>query len=261
MPELVIASSEADAHAAEAVQQHHAVMAGALRVHTEALLAAVSRGDRAAAEQVRGEMSQWCADELVPHARAEEDTLYPVAGGTTEGRLLVEGMLGEHAAIVGLVDELAGATDVVRAAAAARALLAVFETHLAKENEQILPLLLGLHGTSVAELLEGMHALLGERPADPQPAAGCGGHACSCGATDPAGHPELDARSIPHAIRHATIFGALEAVHSGAGLVLVAPHDPLPLLDQVEDRWPGIFAVEYLERGPEVWRLAFTRAG
>ena len=259
MPELVIASDQADARAAEAVLQHHAAMAGVLQVRTEELVAAASRGDHAAAERAQGELSRWCATELVPHARAEEDTLYPVAGRTVEGRLLVEGMLGEHAVIVGLVEELTAATDPVRAASAARALLAVFEAHVAKENDQILPLLVGLPGTSVAELLEGMHALLGEGPAESQPAAGCGGHTCTCAADDPAGHPELDARSIPHAIRHATIFGALEAVGPGAGLVLIAPHDPLPLLAQVEDRWPGTFAVEYLDRGPESWRLAFTR--
>jgi uncharacterized protein (DUF2249 family) len=39
----------------------------------------------------------------------------------------------------------------------------------------------------------------------------------------------------------------------------VAPHDPLPLLDQIEQRWPSAFTVEYLERGPETWRLRFTR--
>jgi uncharacterized protein (DUF2249 family) len=64
---------------------------------------------------------------------------------------------------------------------------------------------------------------------------------------------------VPHAIRHATIFGALDAVPPGGGLVLVAPHDPLPLLAQIEQRAPGAFAVDYLERGPEAWRLEFVR--
>ncbi|HET9859316.1 MAG TPA: DUF2249 domain-containing protein [Nocardioidaceae bacterium] len=76
---------------------------------------------------------------------------------------------------------------------------------------------------------------------------------------DGPGYPELDARVVPHAIRHATIFGALEAVAPGDGMVLVAPHDPLPLLAQIEQRSPGVFAVEYLERGPEAWRIAFVR--
>ncbi|HEX6517716.1 MAG TPA: DUF2249 domain-containing protein [Nocardioidaceae bacterium] len=76
---------------------------------------------------------------------------------------------------------------------------------------------------------------------------------------DGPGYPELDARAVPHAIRHATIFGALDAVRPGGGMVLVAPHDPLPLLDQVEQRFPGAFDVDYLERGPEAWRLSFVR--
>jgi uncharacterized protein (DUF2249 family) len=42
--------------------------------------------------------------------------------------------------------------------------------------------------------------------------------------------------------------------------VLLAPHDPLPLLAQIEQRWPHVFAVRYVERGPETWRLAFTRS-
>ena len=83
-------------------------------------------------------------------------------------------------------------------------------------------------------------------------------HSCGChdggGAT-----PELDARTIPHAIRHATILGALDAVGPRGGLILVAPHDPLPLVGQIEQRSPGASAVEYLEQGPEVWRLRFTR--
>jgi len=91
------------------------------------------------------------------------------------------------------------------------------------------------------------------------PAPEQAGHTCACGGHDDAEHPELDARAIPHAIRHATIFGALESLRPGFGLVLLAPHDPLPLLSQVEQRWPEAFAVSYLERGPEDWRLLFLR--
>jgi uncharacterized protein (DUF2249 family) len=87
-----------------------------------------------------------------------------------------------------------------------------------------------------------------------------GAHQCSCGEVDGAGYPELDARVIPHAIRHATIFGALDATGPGGGLVLVASHDPLPLLAQLDQRSPGVFEVSYLERGPEAWRLLFARS-
>lgn len=87
---------------------------------------------------------------------------------------------------------------------------------------------------------------------------GCGG-SCTCGEVDGPEYPELDARTVPHAIRHATIFGALDSIAPGDGLVLVAPHDPLPLLAQIEQRWPDEFAVSYLERGPEAWRLSLAR--
>ena len=72
------------------------------------------------------------------------------------------------------------------------------------------------------------------------------------------GYPELGARAVPHAIRHATIFGALSAVRPGEGLVLIAPHDPVPLLAQVAERFEGAFEVEYLQRGPSDWRLLLS---
>ena len=86
---------------------------------------------------------------------------------------------------------------------------------------------------------------------------GCGG-VCGCGGTEETAEPELDVREVPHALRHATVFGALDAVPAGTAMVLVAPHDPLPLLAQIEQRSPGTFSVEYLERGPEAWRLRLS---
>lgn len=93
----------------------------------------------------------------------------------------------------------------------------------------------------------------------PVAAAHASAHACECGILDEAAHPVLDVRVVPHAIRHATVFGALDSIEAGAGLVLIAPHDPLPLLAQIEERTPGRFAVSYLDRGPESWRLRFLR--
>jgi uncharacterized protein (DUF2249 family) len=270
MTDLLLASTEADASAAAAIEAHHAEMAGALSLRVAALVTAAAAADAAAAALARDSLVRWCRADLVPHALAEEQALYPAAHADERGRLLTDGMLAEHGQITGLVDELAQATDAVRAAAAARALDVLFGSHLRKENELIIPLLTSTPGVSLADLLGGMHELLGghsdETPAldgaqdgAQVEAPGCGGHSCSCGESDAPGFPELDARAVPHAIRHATIFGALDAVPAGGGLVLVAPHDPLPLLAQIQQRWPDVFAVSYLERGPEAWRLAFAR--
>jgi uncharacterized protein (DUF2249 family) len=259
MSDIVIAASEADARAAEAVEAHHARMSGALAAHTEALVGSVARSALGAADNARRELAQWCRAELLPHAMAEEQDMYPAARATAEGRLLVEAMLGEHRVLIDLVRQLEYDTDRFGAAAAATALRTLFESHLAKENELILPLLLTLPGVSVAELLGGMHELLGATMEE-HGSAGRDGHSCACGDHDSSALPELDARSIPHAIRHATVFGALDTVGVGGGLVLLAPHDPRPLLHQIGDRWPGRFEVEYLERGPETWRLSLTRS-
>lgn len=80
---------------------------------------------------------------------------------------------------------------------------------------------------------------------------------CGCGCVDP-NEPVLDAREIPHAVRHGAILGALDALAPGAGVVLVAPHDPVPLLEQVRARFgPGV-EVDYLQRDADEWRLRIT---
>ena len=257
MSTVTIASNHADAEAAEKVEEHHAEMAGRLALLTSDVVRA-ARTDRAGA--ARQELLSWLRDDLVPHATAEEKTLYPAAAEIAEARLLVEAMLAEHVLIHRLVGDLEAATDPIEAAAVARALETLFGSHLAKENDQLIPTLVASPDYSVAEMLDGMHELLGghEAPAAASsPAAG--GHQCACGGHDETGLPELDARTIPHAIRHATIFGALEGLRPGSGLLLVADHNPLPLLAQLEQRAPGAFAVDYRESGPELWRLELAR--
>ena len=84
-------------------------------------------------------------------------------------------------------------------------------------------------------------------------------HTCACGHDDTE-RIVLDSRAIPHAIRHATIFGALGAIQPGFALDLIASHNPLPLLGQLESSRPGDFLVSYLEDGPETWTIRLTRA-
>jgi len=69
----------------------------------------------------------------------------------------------------------------------------------------------------------------------------------------------LDARTIPHAVRHAAVFGALGAIEPGSALDVVEPHDPQRMLAELERDQPGRFDVSYVDRGPESWRVRFTR--
>lgn len=88
--------------------------------------------------------------------------------------------------------------------------------------------------------------------ADQAQAHSCG---CGCGADQT---PQLRVADLPKQIRHGAIIGGLLSLGQGGQLVLVANHNPLPLLKQLEERAPGAFGVEYLAEGPE-WQLEFTR--
>ncbi|HEX2806100.1 MAG TPA: DUF2249 domain-containing protein [Kineosporiaceae bacterium] len=269
----MIASNAADAAAVRAVESHHAQLAGALSARVDALLDAVGSVAGSGArgvEQARERLVGFCIGELLPHAAAEEGSLYPAASTDERARLLVEAMVAEHRVLEALVEQVATIDGPVRIAAAANALRVLFDVHLAKENELILPLVAAAPHLSLSTILAGMHELLGHDDPDhrdpdlqeSQPPGGCGG-SCGCGG----GHegdladaaPVLDVRAVPHEIRHATVFGAVAAVETGGSLVLVAPHDPLPLLAQLDDREPGVFTVGYEERGPQAWRLRLTR--
>lgn len=54
-------------------------------------------------------------------------------------------------------------------------------------------------------------------------------------------------------------MGALDSLHPGQAMALIAPHDPKPLLAQIAERYGEGVEVSYLVRGPEDWKLKFTR--
>jgi uncharacterized protein (DUF2249 family) len=69
----------------------------------------------------------------------------------------------------------------------------------------------------------------------------------------------LDVRSEPPARRHELIFDTYARLAPGDAFVLVNDHDPKPLRYQFEAEHTGDFSWEYLESGPEVWRVRIGR--
>jgi uncharacterized protein (DUF2249 family) len=69
----------------------------------------------------------------------------------------------------------------------------------------------------------------------------------------------LDVRSEPPARRHELIFDTYGDLEAGAAFVLVNDHDPKPLRYQFEAEHAGAFTWDYLEQGPEVWRVRIGR--
>ncbi|TXJ06351.1 MAG: DUF2249 domain-containing protein [Aeromicrobium sp.] len=71
--------------------------------------------------------------------------------------------------------------------------------------------------------------------------------------------PRLDVRNEPPARRHDLILGTYKDLESGAGFELVNDHDPKPLWYQFEAEFTGQFTWDYLESGPDVWRVRIGR--
>lgn len=69
----------------------------------------------------------------------------------------------------------------------------------------------------------------------------------------------LDVRPLPPPQRHASIFRTFESLKPGEAFILVNDHDPKPLYYQFRFEREGEFTWEYLEQGPEAWRVRVGR--
>lgn len=74
------------------------------------------------------------------------------------------------------------------------------------------------------------------------------------------GQPILHAASPPRpGARSARSIRKKPRSSVGDAVILVNDHDPKPLYYQFEAEKPGRFGWEYVEAGPEVWRVRITR--
>lgn len=71
--------------------------------------------------------------------------------------------------------------------------------------------------------------------------------------------PVLDVRTIIPRERHPRIFQSFRGLKPGEAFELVNDHDPKPLYYQFQAELGSPFDWEYLEQGPEVWRVRIGR--
>jgi uncharacterized protein (DUF2249 family) len=69
----------------------------------------------------------------------------------------------------------------------------------------------------------------------------------------------VDVRSIAPRERHPLIFRTFESLKPGETMHLVNDHDPKPLYYQFQAELGPAFDWDYLEQGPEVWRVSIGR--
>ena len=71
----------------------------------------------------------------------------------------------------------------------------------------------------------------------------------------------VDVREIAPRERHPLIFSTFNGLRAGEAMMLVNDHDPKPLYYQFKAESQAEFSWEYLEQGPEVWRVAIGKVG
>ena len=148
----------ADTESADAIREHHEELRNALRERVVALQDAVRDGH--SHERLQRAVLAFLDTELLPHAAAEERSIYP-AGDHGVTAMLVHAMLDEHRNLIAHVAGLRESTDAIEAVGSATAIQALFESHLSKENNLLVPALLADPSVSLGELLSGMHEILG----------------------------------------------------------------------------------------------------
>ena len=89
----------------------------------------------------------------------------------------------------------------------------------------------------------------------PEPATATAGQGTA--PIDPAA--VFDVRSIPGRVKHQQIFQRWFDLPVGGYFVLLNDHDPVPLRYQFEAEFPDAFLWQYLETGPDEFRVKITK--
>ncbi len=223
-------------------------------------------------------------NELLTHASGEEQALYPLMDRLVrEHARPTATMTVDHLFINAYVNEIAKtAVRLKEASPSERPEIArslgelalrldgIVELHTEKEERVYLPLLERyLSEAEQEKVLEDLHSSAhAERShVEERSHAGCCGHhhADISGFNTaeplaPAGPGEiLDVRRVPPAQRHPLIFASYVALGPSQSFELVNDHDPRPLYYQFQSEHPGEFTWEYVEQGPQVWRVRIGR--
>jgi hypothetical protein len=136
------------------IVHHHAVLRRGLERRAGALCEAAENS--APFERQLRSLREYLAGEILPHAQAEERTLYPAAATRARGSELVRTLTAEHRDLADLAGRLQPGADRTEAATVAEWIATLFAAHVAKENDLLLPALTGA-GADLAALLADMH--------------------------------------------------------------------------------------------------------
>ena len=69
----------------------------------------------------------------------------------------------------------------------------------------------------------------------------------------------LDVRDLTAPKRQPVILGTLDELEPGETVMLINDHDPEPLSYKLQSEHPGEYRWEYLQQGPDEWKVKITR--
>jgi uncharacterized protein (DUF2249 family)/hemerythrin-like domain-containing protein len=232
----------------DAVRKHHLSLAKTLSAHARAAGGAEDQSER-------DSFVAFLTGDLLPHAHGEELHLYPAVdelvrrhGKATATMTVDHEFIGEYVARIKAVSQqLRQASNGERPGLLqhlrdlALQLDAIFQLHLAKEERVYLPLIeQHVEEADQRRLLSEIHESYEKDR--------------KTGTDTP-----LDLRNVTPRNRRTLIFDSFVALKPGEAFILVNDHDPRPLYYQFQAEQTGRFSWDYLEQGPEVWRVRIAR--
>jgi uncharacterized protein (DUF2249 family) len=185
------------------------------------------------------ELVDFCLHEVRRYLVTADRDLYAPASGDDETRLLVDALRVGARALDAQIDELAAA-EPMDAARLGERIAAILDTHLQIEDSVLLPALARLPGVDPSLLADDVRAYLeGKQVEEPT---------------------VIDVRRIARGGRHPRVFARYARLAPGEAFILVNSHDPKPLRREFEAIHAGAFSWDYLQAGPEEWRVRIGRA-
>lgn len=200
----------------------------------ELIVESPAAADRAPAADLVG----FCRHELRDYLAAAERNLSIPAAGRVEGRLLVDALGVASAALDQQINDLAvaGASEAIRIGTMIAGALDLY----LRIEEFVRPALAELAGADhpavVADSQGAVEGEIGDAPA------------------------VIDVRQIARGGRHPRVFARYARLAPGEAFILVNSHDPKPLRREFEAIHPGAFSWDYLQTGPDEWRVRIGRA-
>lgn len=237
-----------------AIRSHHRALADTIDRFVAEIETSAEQGD-SSINAVAEQLASFLTSDLLPHAHGEEQSLYPALdpiirehGQPTATMRVDHEYIGAYARDISQTARaLAAAAPGERTALArtldrqAIQLQGLFRVHLDKEERVYLPLVeANLTDEQQHTLLTALHdeASHGEGPSATK-----------------AGVSSLDVREMPPVRRHPVIFDRFNSLADGDSFILINDHDPKPLFYQLKAEYVGALQWEYLEQGPDVWRV------